>query len=280
VLSQQLERAAASQHRVKVPIIRGSMRPGNGRHFHFTPETFFQISGRDDFDLPYQQFSLLADDICVMPVGIPHKELVSARQGPFRQIVFMFTSTTVAWHLKEGATNERAPQFVHPTRIMTSPNAARAIDRLSEVAIAAHEQSSTSAYLIQGALLTYVSLLKMLLDEGNHGIRVESHRVTLCRHEVMRHLSEPSLSVRDLARKLDCSPNYLSHQFHAETGIPLVQHIERERMLQAKSMLDSTTLSVKELSTLVGHPDASYFARVFRRLEGLTPRQYRNRRRT
>ncbi len=277
VLDHHLALAAAGRHRVTVPELLGLMRQGEGRHYHFTPESFLQISGRDDFDFPCQRFSLIADDICVMPVGVPHRERMRARRGPFRQIVFMFTSAAVAWHLKEGATDDGVPRIVHPTRVVPTPSAGRAIDRLSEICTATRERSPASAQLIQGALLSYLALLRDLVEQGASARQTESHRVMLCRHEVMRHLSDPALSVHGLARTLGCSPNYLSHRFHRETGTPLVRYIERERMRQAMALLDATALSVKEVCVHVGHPEPSYFARVFRRLEGLSPRQYRNR---
>jgi AraC-like DNA-binding protein len=274
-LDRQLALAAVGRHRLRVPEARGLMRPGAGRHHHFTPETFFQISGRADFDLPYQRFPLLPDEVCLMPVGMPHRETVSEGRAPFRHLVVMFTAGTVAWHLKEFCTPRAQPRLVHPDRVIATPQAAVAMGRLAEVAAAARDERPGAERLVQGAWLMYLALLRQLLDAPAPATAPEAHRVTRCRHLVMRRLADPRLSVPALARELNWSPNHLSHRFHRETGTPLVRWIERERMAQARGLLASTSLGIKEIAARVGHPDASYFARVFRRFGGLTPSRYR-----
>lgn len=275
LLERQLALAAAGRHRLRVPEPRGLLRPGGGRHHHFTPEIFFQISGHADFDFPYERFRLWPDEACVLPVGLPHKETVFDDRTPFRHLVVMFSSDTVAWHLKEYCTPRALPKVLHPTRVLSTPEAAAAIARLGEVAAATRDGRAGMAAVVQGAWLLVLALLRRLVDARSPPSRIESARVARCRHLVMRRLSDPRLSVADLARELTWSPNHLSHRFREETGMTLVRWIEGERMAQARTLLATTAMGIKEIAAQVGHPDASYFARVFRRVEGLTPRRYR-----
>ena len=51
--------------------------------------------------------------------------------------------------------------------------------------------------------------------------------------------------------------------------------IAEYRIKQAKRLLKDITVNVKEISEKVGYQDSNYFAKVFKRLEGKTPSEYR-----
>lgn len=54
-----------------------------------------------------------------------------------------------------------------------------------------------------------------------------------------------------------------------------LQYIEEKRITQAKNLLRFTDLTVDEISTAIGLNDANYLARRFRKVEGMSPGEYR-----
>jgi YesN/AraC family two-component response regulator len=52
-------------------------------------------------------------------------------------------------------------------------------------------------------------------------------------------------------------------------------YVNMVRVNRAKFMLQSYRMSVKEIAATCGYSDAAYFCRVFRKVTGLTPMQYR-----
>lgn len=78
-----------------------------------------------------------------------------------------------------------------------------------------------------------------------------------------------------LARYVNLSWSRLSHLFKAETGLSLNQHLRTVRMKRAKSLLETTFLSVKETMLAVGFTDVSHFVREFKSIYNVTPSQYR-----
>ena len=60
------------------------------------------------------------------------------------------------------------------------------------------------------------------------------------------------------------------------TGITIVQYLTVVRIRQAARLLRETDLAVTEISDRCGFGDVTYFEKVFRRLRGMTPRQYRS----
>lgn len=83
------------------------------------------------------------------------------------------------------------------------------------------------------------------------------------------------LSLTALAEKLDLDRSYLSALFSREVGKPLSAYVLEKRILRAQHLLITTPLSIQEIAWELGIPDANYFARLFKRETGATPRQYR-----
>lgn len=83
------------------------------------------------------------------------------------------------------------------------------------------------------------------------------------------------LDFNALADTLNLSASRLRHLFKAETGISFRKYLRRERMRQAKRLLETSFLSVKETAKRVGIGDASHFVRDFEKEFGLSPAGYR-----
>ncbi|NQX45085.1 response regulator [Paenibacillus tritici] len=91
---------------------------------------------------------------------------------------------------------------------------------------------------------------------------------------VAHHYQEP-ISVADVSGYTAISPNYFSHLFKSQTGINFSDYVTRYRIERSKQYLRETDKQVGEIAEQVGIPDYKYFARIFRRLTGKTPSQYR-----
>ncbi len=93
---------------------------------------------------------------------------------------------------------------------------------------------------------------------------------------IREHFAEP-LTLEDTARNVFLSPFYLSHTFKDELGITFIEYLTRVRMESAKKLLTDKSLSMQAIAEAVGYDDASYFSKVFKRNEGVTPNKYRTR---
>lgn len=67
----------------------------------------------------------------------------------------------------------------------------------------------------------------------------------------------------------------LKRRFKTATGTTLIEYIQNLRIEQAKGLLESGSLPVEDISIAVSYEDVSFFRRLFKRLTGLTPSQYR-----
>lgn len=79
----------------------------------------------------------------------------------------------------------------------------------------------------------------------------------------------------DLAQQLGISETQLKSNFKSLVGTTVLQYCINKRIDAAKLLLNENKQSISEISDIVGYQDHSAFTRAFRRLTGLSPRQWR-----
>ena len=93
---------------------------------------------------------------------------------------------------------------------------------------------------------------------------------------IREHLSE-RLTLNDVAAVFNFSPNYLSQLFAQNSESGFVEFVSATRIAAAKELMASTDLKIYEISDRVGFESAFYFSKVFKKLEGTSPREYMQR---
>jgi len=84
-------------------------------------------------------------------------------------------------------------------------------------------------------------------------------------------------SASSLAKDVNLSNSRLHQVFKEETGLSPAKYLRLLRMQQAKELLETSYLSVKEVMVRVGVMDESHFVRDFKKTFGCTPAKYRER---
>ncbi len=83
------------------------------------------------------------------------------------------------------------------------------------------------------------------------------------------------IALADLARAARLSRSRLCYLFKTEMGVAPIQYLKRCRIEKARDLLETTSLSVKEIRARVGSSDRSHFTRGFKETFGVTPFEYR-----
>ncbi|MEO6302635.1 MAG: AraC family transcriptional regulator [Bacteroidia bacterium] len=106
--------------------------------------------------------------------------------------------------------------------------------------------------------------------------KAQSHHAGISAFKTLidKHYSD-HLSVQQYSEKLNLSPNYLNVLCKKETGKTAIQLIHERMLLEARRLLYSTNLSVKEISFSLQFEDVAYFNRFFKKNMELTPLEYR-----
>ncbi|WP_338555441.1 response regulator [Paenibacillus sp. KS-LC4] len=91
---------------------------------------------------------------------------------------------------------------------------------------------------------------------------------------IMNHYAE-ELSLQSVASQINVNPSYLSRIFKQETGSNFVSFLTRVRMDRALYFLRGKNMKVYEVAGLVGYPNTAYFSKLFKKVIGVTPEEYR-----
>ncbi|WP_026675453.1 AraC family transcriptional regulator [Alkalihalobacterium bogoriense] len=88
------------------------------------------------------------------------------------------------------------------------------------------------------------------------------------------HYQEP-IKINDIAKELLFHPDYVTRCMQKTMGITPIQYVNQYRLLQAKRLLASTNKKINSIGKEVGISDGTYFSRLFKQYEGISPTEYR-----
>ena len=109
------------------------------------------------------------------------------------------------------------------------------------------------------------------------GYRVHSGsgpRKKLVKSFLDEHYKE-KLSLESVASHFFIDKHYLARLFKEQYGVTLVTYLQQVRITHAKRMLRFTDKSIEEIGLECGIGELNYFSRVFKKLEGVSPSEFR-----
>ena len=124
---------------------------------------------------------------------------------------------------------------------------------------------------LRGAILL---LFSRFLEKATPRVWTTDERLTKVLAHVHSHLHE-EISVETLAEMACVTKPYLIRVFKHEFGIPPLQYINKKKIERAQLLLITEDWTVKEVAWKLGFDDHSYFIRLFKKLIGTTPMDYR-----
>lgn len=93
-------------------------------------------------------------------------------------------------------------------------------------------------------------------------------------HWIDQHLGSP-ITLESISKLANISSATFSRKFKETHGAPLQQFITHRRINKAKSLLETTTMTIFETGAAVGITDPQYYNKQFRRVAGMSPTRYR-----
>ncbi len=213
---------------------------------------------------PYSGYALRAgssEDVVIIGVLIrrdfffrEYLSTVSADSSLFRFFV-------------EPRTNKFSDEYIHLP--VTKEHAIRTILELMAVEYA-DKREDTQRVL--------KSMLQTLLLEIARRYRIEkggSDKKTLA-GQILDYMGDHSdvVTLKDIAAHFSYHPNYISALLHKETGRKFTEILLEKRMERAVLLMKNTSLSLEEISALLGYSNHSNFYKAFKEYYGMTPREY------
>lgn len=119
-------------------------------------------------------------------------------------------------------------------------------------------------------ILSSIALLTTYASPtARRGLNVE----TSIEH-MLESLTHPG-SLTDFAEQANMSASHFSHEFRKKTGYAPIDYFIRLKIQKACELLDTSEAKVGEISRYLGYQDQYYFSRIFKKIIGVSPQQYR-----
>lgn len=116
----------------------------------------------------------------------------------------------------------------------------------------------------------------VLSDSGKPGDKSKYIKEALT--YIAEHYGDSDISIGTISEAIGISEGHLSHLFKKETDYTVAAYITRYRMRAAMKLLEDCRNRVSEVAEKVGYRDITYFSSTFKKIVGMTPSEYQNRR--
>ncbi|MHA6533173.1 helix-turn-helix transcriptional regulator [Paenibacillus sp. BAC0078] len=248
------------------------------QHFHDFYEIHILLDSRATHIIEGNVHALKQYDIVLLrpyrlhktqyPVGPPHKRLIINFAIPKNMPGF------------ETAYNNMFLPFGEEVPIYRLNNETRraVFEPLNKIFTLSHGASPLNPVLIHSLFQQFLCALYQqrdkncyVLEEIGNSMMQKIYSITAYIHS---HYSG-ELSLDSISRDFYISPYYLSHQFKAVTGFTLTEYIQMTRVRNAQQLLIYSQIKISVIAEQCGFNSFSQFNRVFNKLSGMSPSEFR-----
>ena len=237
-------------------------------HTHGCAEVFFITGGHGRFRTAGEDIPVTLRDVVIVNANVPHTE-VSQLESPLEYIVLGVEGLgTLAGaegytmlHLHTGW-----EELTICLRLM-----------LQEAAGALPGHETVCQDLLEVVLIRLGRQRDIALSGEAAGPR-SSRECDLVRRYIDNHFKE-NLTLDQLARMAHINKYHLAHTFQREFHTSPISYLIARRIQESRFLLRETDHSISQIAQILGFSSLSYFSQSFRRLEGVSPAEYRRSRR-
>lgn len=133
------------------------------------------------------------------------------------------------------------------------------------------------------SVLQKLSVVELMVTLQYHMEEIDrnySHTIKDKMQRILTYIKEhyeEEISLEEVAKREGISSRYLRKYFSEVMGISCIRYITKLRMERAKKLLWETNKNIITIAGEIGYENPQYFSRVFKKEEGITPKEYRMR---
>ena len=237
-------------------------------HTHACAELFFITKGHGVFHVRQERFPVAINDLVVVNTGVPHTE-TSLSGSPMEYVVLGLEGLEVLAGVDGYA-------LLH---LAGEQETVSACLRMMTREIREHEAGC--AQICRDLLDVILLRLARREDFARSAAPAGSASSRECeqvRRYIDNHFKE-NLTLDQLAGLVHVSKYYLSHAFQRAFSTSPISYLISRRIQESRFLLTETDHTLSQIAQILGFSSLSYFSQSFRRLEGVSPMEYRRRHR-
>lgn len=245
-------------------------------HWHQCLEVLYVEEGFGVVMVDNRQYTMRPGRLFFFPPFTIHKVMVDEQaQACYRRTIIHVDHHAILHYLRAFPHNhsrlQRLSQRGGAAVVMDAAGIHQHIDHL----FSGYAKLAASARLDGEQVACLLLNLLSLLPEDNEKLpEAQAGIATPVMFWLEEHYQQ-KFSLDQLAQELGKSRSYVSRRFHYETGEPIHQYLNTLRLRKACDYLLHSPHSIRDIASMVGFSDATYFISAFRKGIGETPLQYR-----
>lgn len=234
------------------------------REVHGNNLLIYCTAGRGTLMLDNHTYRIRPGDLILLPKGVKHS-YSSHSNYPW----------SIYWIHFEGHLSEHFCQHLDIAGpIQPLGMQPRLISDFEELFSLRHSGYNTASFVhgchqLQQIMSHLALLVRQQRSKSGKQIDLDSARAYMNEH------LHGQMDLESLAAHSKLSKYHFSKRFKALTGHSPIQFFINLKMQHACYLLDASTQSVKQVAAALGYDDAYYFSRLFKKVIGLSPDQYR-----
>ena len=238
-------------------------------HYHNQHELYFLVQGKTKYFVGNEIFLLEPGDLLFVPKHIFHKT-DNLDSTNVQRLLISFDEEDI------GPQGESFLQGLKKDKLVRIPEEFQY--RLQEVLHHLEEEQLQQQPHYRQMQRLYLQQLLILISrlQSRHINTHKNPRILLIQ-SVAKYISESpdrDLSLSALAKQFAISEGNLSRQFKSVTGVSLSEYVNICRITAAEKLLLQGEKSITAVALRCGFNDSNYFAAVFKKLKGITPKKY------
>ena len=244
-------------------------------HSHPFSELFYVINGQGAFLAEGSEFPVKQNDMVIINPHVQHTEK-SLPGAPLNYIVlgieglsFSFGRLATA---RAGVSSQPTPDTVYKHN-MSKTNVYSYLNiMLEEITEQQEDYEAVCQNLLEVLLICILRSGSLSVVPDNS--RILNRECTQIKNYLDANYSE-DITLDTLSALTHMNKYYLAHTFTKYMGLSPINYLLQKRIQEGKSLLESTSYSIAQISDLLGFSSQSYFSQAFRKATGMTPMQYR-----
>lgn len=236
------------------------------RHWHEYLEIIYLVHGSFTLKADEKAFGVSGGDIIIFNPFEIHESLELSEENEY--YVFVIPPDYIqSWQ------NDKNYRFNNV--ISDDVECRKAIKKAAE---ASENQCREQQLLLNSEIFRFLYLAASdyaVLSDGNHEIQNKNRYIVDDVKSRIEYCYAEPINIEMLANAFFISVSHLQHLFKAQTGMTIVDFVNKTRIENSCRLLKNTDLHISVISEKVGIFDYNYFSRLFKKYIGSTPTQYR-----